>query len=105
MTRRFDLYGSRELSAAQAADLLSTVLRVRFDQRDSAYLGEYYLSRGDAPEEIKVQGNVEDEDHILLEPDFPEFPTLVYVTDGIESVAETLSVVPELSLLRSETVD
>ena len=57
-------------------------------EHESGYRGGVYL-RGsvDGLEEVIVQANFEDEDGYLVEADFADVRTLVYVTQDFESSA------------------
>ena len=103
--KRFDLFGTKEQTLTETADAVARAIGVSFELHESGYLGgEYFRSLGLEGEEVLVQANAEDEEGYLTEPDFADFPTLVYVNRGSEEFARALEAVPELELLRSEAV-
>ena len=93
-----------ELAAVR--DVVARLLEVEFELHDSDYLGgEYFraaLPTKELAEEIRVQRNLERDEP--MEPDFPEWPTLVYVegttrADEIEATLEPAA----LFLLRRDS--
>lgn len=80
MKRRFLLFGSTE-SPLVVGDRIAGSLGVRLRIHESSYRGgEYLRGEGQMIEEVIVQSNAEDDEGYLVEGDFPQFPTLVYVT-------------------------
>jgi hypothetical protein len=103
--KRFDLYGSANLSLRDTADELAAVLGVVFEAHDSGYLGgDYYRAANEEGAEILVQGNPEDDEGDRPEPDFADVHTLVYVNKSTAALASGIAQIPNLALLRSELV-
>jgi hypothetical protein len=73
------LYGIRNVAAAQAARGIGELLNCTFDERESDYLGMYWLAWADG-NDIRVVSQP-DPDGEPLEDDFADYQTLVYV-DG-----------------------
>jgi len=81
------LYGVRASDAAATARFLGELLGCTFQERESDYLGIYWLARfSDTQVKVVTQPDPEGES---LEEEFPEFGTLIYV-DG-EPIATELN--------------
>lgn len=103
--RRFDLYGSRELDLAAAADVVARAVDAAAELHDSGYHGgDYYRITGHQGWEILVQENFEDEEGYLAEPDFPDHLVLVYVNGAGDESSGRVSQVDGLEMLRSDEV-
>lgn len=107
---RYDLYGWQTMPLDRAQEVLRKRLGVRFTARESSYLGDYYASTrelDDGKEEILIQENHADENGELIEADFPQHATLVYVngSDRWEDLDPVLASVEGLQLLRSEHIE
>lgn len=84
---KHSLYGIKSLGVSQTADALETLIRCRFLERESDYFGVYRIYRTSSMEmRIVSQPDPEGE---LLEEEFREFQTLVYVDS--ESNGDPLS--------------
>lgn len=103
----YELYGWRSMPLKQGADLLAAATGLTFNPHDSEYCGEYYRSAGWDRERITIQNNVlQDEDgSFLMESEFPDFKTLVYVNERDEWGPDMTIDVEGLELLRTDTVD
>ncbi len=104
MTVRYDLYGSKELSLDELSALVSERLSLEFAKNDSMYWGPYDVWRASANEEIRITTNFVDEDGDLLEGDFPEHRSFVYVSNSskAEEIDERLRGIEGLEHLRTE---
>lgn len=81
---RFWLLGSID-SIDSIGEQLNGVLPITLQPHSSDYHGGTYLRGEAAGWEVIVQRNFRDEDGDLYEDDFPEYTTLVYVTQSMES--------------------
>jgi len=104
VTKRFDLYGSRDRSLDEVASTLSHLIGTPLELHDSSYRGgDYYRNALGEPAEIIVQRNAEDEEGILTEPDHPGHQVIVYVTAPDDALARRLAKSTDLDLLDSES--
>jgi hypothetical protein len=79
--KRHELYGWRPLALREASEHLAAATGATFALHDSDYLGgDYFLGEGPNGERISVQENFADDEGYLMEPDFPDHATLVYVS-------------------------
>ncbi|MEU3529161.1 hypothetical protein AB0E62_35825 [Streptomyces sp. NPDC038707] len=105
MASLFTLFGAKGLGVPEVGRLVSEVLGVDLEMRESSYKGgEYFTHRYADGAEISIEGNVLDEDDVHVEEGFPEYSTLIYLNYSRLELEERLSRVKELDLLRSETV-
>ncbi|MFB6949048.1 hypothetical protein ACFV85_28340 [Streptomyces niveus] len=75
---KYFLYGATG-SMWEVVEDLSSALGVKFEERDSSYKGgKYFLAHGEGLQEISVESNWEDEEGFAAEPNFKEYPILVY---------------------------
>lgn len=102
MTTRYWLLGSHA-DLASTGRVLDELLGVTLHEHDSGYRGGIYL-RGSAryAQEVIVQANFEDDEGYLAEPEFPDYPTLVYVTEDGATLSADFLADPRLSVLRVE---
>ncbi|MGQ0520791.1 MAG: hypothetical protein ACT4PX_06550 [Actinomycetota bacterium] len=99
---RFELYGWRDVTLRKASELLSAAIGARFELHSSDYLGgDYFRGTGPDGARITVQPNVADDEGYLIEQDFPEHRTLVYLSDDEDGPGWSLDL-DGLELLRSE---
>ncbi|GAA1559270.1 hypothetical protein [Kribbella lupini] len=85
MIKRFWLLGSDD-DVATVGRRLAATLGVHLVERESSYLGGAYLGgSGSGLDEVIVQANFEDEEGYLAEMDFPNYRTLIHVTQELES--------------------
>jgi len=95
----YEMYGSREATLQGICALLSSSLGLTFEEHESYYLGEYFLARGPAGQEITVESNqLEDEDGIYTrEEEFPDYGTLVRLEYRAPALAEGQAAADQLS--------
>ncbi|MFG3494168.1 hypothetical protein [Streptomyces sp. NPDC047886] len=85
------------------AGRLSRELGIAFQVRESAYRGgEYFLFDLPSGGEVSVERNYEDEEGFLMEADFPDFSTLVYLSDVEDSTVVAVSRLSGFVELRRE---
>jgi hypothetical protein len=99
---RYELYGWKSEFLEDGAQVLSSVLGGRAEPHDSLYLGEYYHVLVQGIDELTVQPNLEDDEGYLIEPDFAEYQTLVYVTGATDEHREAIKRIGGLDLLRQD---
>ncbi len=106
-TYRYDVYGSRELDLADLEVLVPQQLGLAFSLHESTYWGLYSLWGSPVGERIRIVGNVVDEDGELLEEDFPEYRSFVYVDRNLrpDVIRERLLGIEGLRHLRTRTLE
>jgi hypothetical protein len=84
-----------------AGRFVGELLGVNLREHDSGYRGGVYL-RGSSKwvHEVIVQANFEDDEGYLAEPAFPDYRTLIYVTEEGGTLDEVFSGDPRISVLR-----
>ncbi|MFF3906498.1 hypothetical protein ACFYZJ_10950 [Streptomyces sp. NPDC001848] len=102
----FDIYGTNTYTARELSDLLAGRLTVAFTERESDYLGIYFLATLADTTRIYVQPNAvpgDDGEDDLYEDEYPEASVLLLVTspDSTEPLNTELSAVEGLTRLRS----
>ncbi len=104
--KRFDLYGAHNSSLEEVLDAIQHNLDSEFALHDSDYLGGEYFRSASPREEILVQPNSPDDEGYCPEPDFEEWPILVYVnkSERWDEVDHAMSKIEGLKRLRSEEV-
>jgi hypothetical protein len=103
MMERFDLYGwRRSVHLLDVVQALGSSLQEEFELHENSDTGEYYLNRDRRSERIRITMNVEDEEGTPLEPEFPDYEILVYVSKPPSEIVSRLGTVSGLDLLRSE---
>lgn len=105
------LYGTKDWSVDELAEMVATVLDITLEPHESSALGDYFTTpnlQGDG-EIISVRPNYVDygeEEDEIMEDEFPDYPVIVTVEDtqrGDELVAIFSSGIPGLDfLLRRE---
>ncbi|MEU1041920.1 hypothetical protein ACFYP4_15685 [Streptomyces sp. NPDC005551] len=106
MGHRYYLYGSGQMSLSEVCDALSVSLGASFESRHSDFKGgRYYLLRDQAFGKITVEENWEDEEGYLAEPEFPEYPTLAYVSEPTARTLSTLETAGYLRRLRVSCIE
>lgn len=75
----YDCYGLAQNDLENAAHVLGQVLTVRFTYRESDFLGEYFRGADAAGNRFSLQSNYFDGEEAWNEPDFKEYPILLYV--------------------------
>lgn len=94
-----DLYGVRSGDAASVAASIGERLGPAFHERDSEYLGAYWMAGvGDSKIKVVPQPDPVGE---LLEPSFPDHPVIIYVdgdtpVEGLEGLVSPGGVVERL---------
>lgn len=102
MSERFWLLGSHD-DLASTGDYVSQRFAVGLVEHESSYRGGVYLlGSAQLAESVAVQTNFEDEDGCRAEPDFPGYPTLVYVVQDAELGGDAFQNDPRLAVLRVE---
>lgn len=98
-----DLYGTSAVTAPQLRDRLTALLAIGFQERESSYLGIYFLGGDPRGEHFRILDNVHDDPDELPEPDFAAVSVLLEVnaTTRPEALRAVLKRVPHLALLRS----
>ena len=74
---------------------------------DSDYVGgEYYATPAGQSDEITIQANFRYDEGHFVEPDFPEYRTLLYVNESSrwELLEQVLATLPGLKGLRREVL-
>ncbi|MEU9749584.1 hypothetical protein [Streptomyces niveus] len=101
---KYFLYGATE-SMRKVVEDLSSALRLRFEERDSSYKGgKYFLAHGEGFQEISVESNWEDEEGFASEPNFKEYPILVYFNGVGDEARNLLSELRVIVLLRVDEI-
>jgi len=77
------LYGARAAQLVEVGQVVASALRSSFSERESDYLG-VYLQGFSGSTKVRVVSQPDPEGE-LLEPDFPEYRTLVYL-DGADTL-------------------
>jgi hypothetical protein len=105
--RRFDLFGARIGGLSTIGTVVGNAAGLEFHLHESGYLGgEYFRGTGEGAVEVLIQTNFEDDEGYLVEPEFSAFPTLIYVNDSNDDVADAIaSIDDDIVALRSETVE
>ncbi len=75
----YDLYGAAVTEVDWARTVAEQALGFRFEARDSSYVGQYYLMKGDGDERAKLMANLNPCEGELREPEFPDAQVLLYV--------------------------
>ena len=102
---RYGLYGWRGVvDLWTAAGRVTRATGVEFDLHNSYFLGgDYFCGTSAGGAEVMVRPNAEDEEGELIESEFPEHRTLVYVNDCDDDTASALARVEGLEHLRTRT--
>ncbi|GHI07934.1 hypothetical protein Scel_62550 [Streptomyces cellostaticus] len=102
---KYLVYGMQSAVISDAMSLVSRVLGVAFEVRESSYKGgEYYRYVDQAGWDISIQSHWRDEDGILAKPEFPQCSVLVYVNEVPREVEEKMDSIPSLSKLQSRVI-
>lgn len=102
------VFGSRNLSIDEVKDTVELVAtEVQFELHESDMMGgDYWLVRGPGEEKWQIHLNQpeHDEPECLIEPDFPDYPTLlrVHTTERADDLHSVLSAVSGLDFLRRD---
>jgi hypothetical protein len=101
----FDTYGTNAYTTQELSDLLADRLGVAFTERDSSYLGAYFLATLTDTTRIQVQPNAIPGDYgedDLYEDEHPDMSVLLLMTTPDRAPHEVdLSDIEELTRLRS----
>lgn len=99
---RFDLFGSSSMTVEEVVSRLQPDLGVAFVEHESSYRGVYYRSN-QSGEELLVQPNSPDGEGYVVEPEFEQAQTLVYVNGSYRWTAIDAALsAAGLARLRSE---
>ncbi|MFB8181862.1 hypothetical protein ACFC8N_38715 [Streptomyces sp. NPDC055966] len=102
---RFYLFGSTGADLAEVSENLARTLAAELEEHESSYAGGiYFLLRSAQFEKATVEENWTDEEGNQSEPDFPDYSTLVYLTNPDQSVLTSLGGMPDLTRLRLDEV-
>ncbi|MFF6793683.1 hypothetical protein ACFY9C_31970 [Streptomyces filamentosus] len=101
-----DIYGTNSSTAEELAGLLADRLDVTFTERESDYLGVYFLATLADTTRLQIQPNAipgDDEEDDLYDDEHPDVSALVLVTSrtAAEPLSDELSAVGGLTRLRS----
>ena len=100
-------YGWRTDDIDAVARDLETALVIKFEPRDSLYLGEYYSwppfpRSKEVPGELALQGNFFDEiDQELAYPEHPHHGVLLHASDLPDDWTERILALPGTEVLRT----
>ncbi len=99
----FDLYGTSALTPTELRDGLGSLLEISFHERESSYVGIYFLGGDPRGEHFRILDNVHDDPDELPYTEFPDTRVILEVnaTQRPEVIRKLLAAVPELALLRS----
>lgn len=105
MTTTFDTYGTSAYTARKLSSLLADRLAVAFAERESDYLGVYFLATL-ADTRIQVQPNTipgDDGEDDLYEDEHPDVSVLLLVTSLVDAqgLGTELAAVEGLTRLRT----
>ncbi|MEU7059003.1 hypothetical protein [Streptomyces sp. NPDC046197] len=102
---RFYLFGSTGADIAEVSENLARTLSAASEEHESSYAGGvYFLLRSAHFDKATVEENWTDEEGYQSEPDFPDYPILVYLTNPDQSVLTSLGGLPDLAKLRLDEV-
>ncbi|MFJ6518215.1 hypothetical protein ACIQJ4_08135 [Streptomyces filamentosus] len=101
-----DIYGTNSSTAEELAGLLADRLDVTFTERESDYLGVYFLATLADTTRLQIQPNAipgDDGEDDLYDDEHPDVSALVLVTSptAAEPLSDELSAVGGLTRLRS----
>lgn len=74
-----DKYGSHE-NIEFVKKIMEELLDIKFEGRDSSYWGEYYISRNDSDEVIRIIENLDPIDEEPIYPEFSDYPVLMHIS-------------------------
>lgn len=99
-------YGTNSYTAKELSDLLADRFTATFTERESDYLGVYFLATLADTTRLQVQPNAipgDDGKDDLYEDEYPDMPVLLLVTSPItaEPLSNELSALEGLTRLRS----
>lgn len=72
-------FGKDDLELVRAE--VQRMLGVCFEEHESSYLGQYYLAKTEQGETLQLMANFNPVEQELNEPEFPDMPVLVHITD------------------------
>lgn len=99
------LFGSSELDIERCRALVGQALGVAFEERESSFVGEYFLAGLPSGEHFELRPN-RDAEGELAEPDFSAFAVLLYAngTSRPDEISEAIGHVRGVVRLRSEQI-
>ena len=74
-----DIFGLKNMPHAEASRQIASLFQLKFELRESSYVGEYDLFRGRDGESFKLVHNVGDPDEDMLHPEYPDYPVIFQV--------------------------
>ncbi|MCX4468417.1 hypothetical protein OG980_30310 [Streptomyces albidoflavus] len=101
-----DTYGTNSYTAKELAGLLADRLDVTFTERESDYLGVYFLATLADTTRLQIQPNAipgDDGEDDLYDDEYPDMSALLLITSpaAAEPLSDELSAVGELTKIRS----
>ncbi len=101
-----DTYGTNSYTAKELAGLLADRLDVTFTERESDYLGVYFLATLADTIRLQIQPNAipgDDGEDDLYDDEYPDMSALLLITSpaAAEPLSDELSAVGELTKIRS----
>ncbi|MFG2914810.1 hypothetical protein ACGF0D_18220 [Kitasatospora sp. NPDC048298] len=102
----FDTYGTSAYTPRELSDLLASRLAATFIERESYWIGSYFLATLADTTSLKIQPNAipgDDGEDDLYEDEHPDMTVLLLVTSPVdaESLNAELAAVEGLTRLRS----
>lgn len=108
MKSNYQLFGFHFDSLREVAEKLRDVLSVSWRLHESSFSGEYYRSGKRGEEEFVLQNNFDENENEWQEPEFEEYPILLYVNETKRSTEIKKSIDkefgPKAKLLRTENL-
>ncbi|MFF9733809.1 hypothetical protein ACF1GX_30840 [Streptomyces albidoflavus] len=101
-----DTYGTNSYTAKELAGLLADRLDVTFTERESDYLGVYFLATLADTTRLQIQPNAipgDNGEDDLYDDEYPDMSALLLITSpaAAEPLSDELSAVGELTKIRS----
>ncbi|MFD8423536.1 hypothetical protein [Streptomyces sp. NPDC059466] len=101
---KYILYGMRLGDIVSAVSVVSGVLNVEFELRESSYKGgSYYRHVSEEGWSISIETHWRDVDEVLAKPDFPQFSILIYANEVPRVIETMMDGILELQQLQSRT--
>ena len=102
----YDLYGVKGLSISNAKSSVEVALKLCFEERESLYQGGIYFICGDeTSESYMLKGNIDLLDEEAAEPEFSDYPVLLYVNITARSEQIAMLLGERFHLLKHEYLD
>ncbi|OJJ23457.1 hypothetical protein BKI52_03590 [marine bacterium AO1-C] len=108
-TKYFLLFGTPATDIKRVKSDLEEKLNIRFDERDSAYSGIYYMHRSANTDMVRVETNYQEWDQDWIMPDFKHYQILISFSTNSNNqkdidlfISSVLSSSDKLKLLKNE---